>query len=155
MQKYIKWFSFKRPPIKQKCLALQEHWKENIPYYLKVQEDIFFSVQSTKNIAKFLFLTSQPDWTAQWEGESAGRAGLTPTELNDPPGQPYSDQPTWFGRRRARALPLQSELRGGGSGHAFCHSVFVYSELLARPLAQYDSHRRRRSDDLFWFGKIR
>ena len=48
MQKYIKWFSFKRPPIKQKCLALQEHWEENIPSYLKVEEDMFFSVQSTK-----------------------------------------------------------------------------------------------------------
>ena len=88
MQKYIKWFSFKRPPIKQKCLGLQEYWEENIPSYLKVEEDIFFSVQSIKNIAKFLFLTSQPHWTGQWEGESAGEAALTPTELNDPPGQP-------------------------------------------------------------------
>ena len=155
MQKHIKWYSFKRPPIKQKCLALQEYWEENIPSHLKVEEDMFFSVQSTKNIAKFLFLTSQPQWVGQWEGEWAGPAGLTPRELNDPPGQPYSEQPTWFGGRRARAKSLQSALRGGGSGHAFCHSVFVYSELLARPLAQYDSHRRRRSDDLFWFGKIR
>ena len=78
-----------------------------------------------------------------------GGAVLTPTELNDPPDQPYSEQPSWIGARRAPAKPFQSALRGRGSGHAFCHSVFVYSELLARPLAQYDSHRRRRSDDLF------
>ena len=125
------------------------------PFLAKGWRGYFFSVQLTKNIAKFLFLTSQPHWPGEWEGESAVRAGLTPTELNDPPGQPYSDQPAWFGERRASAKSVKSALRGRGSGHAFCHSVFVYSELLARPLAQYDSHRRRRSDDLFWFGKIR
>ena len=119
MQKYIKWFSFKRPPIKQKCLALQVYWEENIPSHLKVEEDMFFSVQSTKNIAKFLFLTSQPQCVRQWEGEWAGAAGLTPRELNDPPGQPYSDQPSWFGGRRARAKSLQSALRGGGAGTRF------------------------------------
>ena len=152
---YIKWFSFKRPPIKQECLALHKFWEENIDSYLQVRADMFFSVQSTKNIAKFLFLTSQPRWVAGWGREWARAAWLTGTELNGPPGQPYSEQPTWYGGRRASAKSLQSALRGGGSGHAFCHSVFVYSELLARPLAQYDSHRRRRSDDLFWFGKIR
>ena len=47
------------PSHQTKRLALQEHWEENIPSYLKVEEDMFFSVQSIKNIAKFLFLTSQ------------------------------------------------------------------------------------------------
>ena len=92
------------------------------PFLPKVEEDKFFSVQSTKNIAKFLFLTSQPQWVGQWEGEWARPAGLTPTVLNDPPGQPYSEQPTWFlarqvtgvcterWRKRARVLSLSFRL---------------------------------------------
>ena len=37
--------------------------------------------------------------------------------------------------------------------HSFCHSVFVYSELLARPLAQYDSYHRCRGEKLLWLPK--
>ena len=39
------------------------------PFLPKVEEDMFFSVQSTKNIAKLLFLTSQRHGVGQWEGE--------------------------------------------------------------------------------------
>ena len=39
------------------------------PFLPKVEEDMFFSVQSTKNIAILLFLTRQPQQVGQWEGE--------------------------------------------------------------------------------------